>query len=221
MNIATNGELAHLRAWELLPWIVNGRASDAERSLVDAHLRDCERCRAELAFQRTLHAGMAPLEGGGPDLERGLDHLWQRFDEAEQWPAAMPWNRWAVPRGRVAALAYGLAAVVLLQAGGLAVLGVQYGHDSRPASYRTLSEPDAATGRATIRLAVDPAMSVGQLQALLVPLHLQIVGGTGDNGVYSLAPVAAPGNLTGQRAVLRAARGVRFVEPVEEGNGAS
>lgn len=74
--------LAHLRVWELLPWIVNGRASDAERDLADAHLRDCERCRDELASQRKLCEAMGARENAGPDVERGLDGLWERFDEA-------------------------------------------------------------------------------------------------------------------------------------------
>lgn len=216
MNISIDSELAHLHAWELLPWIVNGRASDTERRLLDVHLRDCERCRAELTFQRTLHAAMSPREGGGPDVERGLDHLWQHLDEAEPRPAATPRSTWAVPRGRMAALVYGLAAVVLLETGGLAVLGAQSGGHGRPTSYQTLSEADAAAAHATIRLVVDSAMSVSQLQTLLVPLHLQIVGGPGEMGVYSLAPIVAPGNVVRQVATLRAAPGVRFVEPVNE-----
>ncbi|WP_338639637.1 hypothetical protein [Burkholderia pyrrocinia] len=30
---------------------------------------------------------------------------------------------------------------------------------------------------------VDPSMTVGRLQSLLVPLHLEIVGGASENGV--------------------------------------
>jgi len=33
MSNPAESELAHLHVWELLPWIVNGRASDAERKL--------------------------------------------------------------------------------------------------------------------------------------------------------------------------------------------
>lgn len=77
-----------------------------------------------------------------------------------------------------------------------------------------------SAGRATIRLVVDPSMTVGRLQSLLVPLHLEIVGGASENGVYSLAPVSGGSDKATQVATLRATPGVRFVEPVGEG-GAS
>jgi hypothetical protein len=219
MSNPAESELAHLHVWELLPWIVNGRASDAERKLVDAHVRDCERCQAELASQRTLCAAMASREDAGPDIERGLDHLWERFDEAAQ-PAVRTGTLSSAPwRGRMTAIACGLAAIVLLETGALATLGFSRGADSAPANYRTLSEANAGAARATIRLVADPAMPVGRLQALLVPLHLQIVGGPSENGVYSLAPFVpvAPGDVARQLGVLRAAPGVRFAEPVGEG----
>jgi hypothetical protein len=219
MSNTTESELAHLHVWELLPWIVNGRASDTERKLVDAHVRDCERCQAELASQRKLCAAMAAREDAGPDVERGLDHLWERFDEEAQ-PAVRTGTSSSAPwRSRMTAIACGLAAIVLLETGALATLGFSRGADSAPANYRTLSEANAGAARATIRLVADPAMPVGRLQALLVPLHLQIVGGPSENGVYSLAPVAGPGDVAKQLAVLRGAPGVRFAEPVGEGAG--
>lgn len=218
MNMAEQRELAHLHAWELLPWIVNGRASEAEERLVGAHLRDCEQCRDELASQRRLQAAMSPRENaGGPDVERGLEHLWQRFDDA-QAPAARGAAK-APLRTRMAALAAGLAVIALLEGGGLAMLGIKHGDADPPASYRTLSQPDAAVARATIRLVADPAMPVGQLQALLLPLHLQIVAGPGENGVYSLAPTATHADLAAQLAALRAAADVRFAEPVGDAAG--
>jgi len=67
---------------------------------------------------------------------------------------------------------------------------------------------------------VDAKMQVGQLQALLVPLHLQIVGGPSENGVYSLGPASAPGDVENQVGALRAAPDVRFVEPVARGSDA-
>ena len=212
MNMSGKGELAHLHAWELLPWIVNGRASEADERLVGAHVRDCEQCRDELAAQRRLHAAMTPHEHAGDlDIERGLARLWERFDEAEA-PAARGAAS-APRRSPMAALAAGLAVLALLEAGGLAMLGIQHDDAGAPANYRTLSEPAAAT-RATIRLVADPAMPVGRLQALLAPLHLQIVGGPGENGVYSLAPTAGHADVAAQLSALRAAPQVRFAEPV-------
>ena len=49
----------HLRAWDLLPWVVNGRASAEQVQWVDAHVAGCDDCRAELAWQRSLHRAIA------------------------------------------------------------------------------------------------------------------------------------------------------------------
>jgi hypothetical protein len=60
-------------------------------------------------------------------------------------------------------------------------------------------------------------MSLGELEALLGRTHLQIVGGPGDGGVYSLAPLSARAGsgVQGEAlAQLRAHPGVRFAEPV-------
>ncbi|MCR4469784.1 zf-HC2 domain-containing protein [Burkholderia sp. SCN-KJ] len=218
MSNPPESELVHLHVWELLPWIVNGRASDAERKLVDAHVRDCEQCQAELASQRKLCAAMTSREEAGPDVERGLDHLWERFDEAAQPALGTGTSSKAPWRGRMTAIACGLAATALLETGARATLGFSRGA-STLANYRTLSEVNAGAARVTIRLVADPAMPVGRLQALLVQLHLQIVGGPSENGVYSLAPLTpvVAGDVARQLGVLRAASGVRFAEPVGEG----
>ncbi|KVA47881.1 hypothetical protein WI58_34890 [Burkholderia cepacia] len=217
MSNPDGGERAHLDVWELLPWIVNGRASDAERVLVEAHVRDCHRCRAELGAQRKLHDAMGAREYAGPDLELGLARLWQRFEEGDQGAARS--GTPAPARGRMTALACAVAALVLLEAGALVTLGIDRPADRSSASYRTLSDTESGAPRATIRLVADSAMTVGRLQALLLPLHLQIVGGPSESGVYSLGPVVAPGDVAKQLAVLRAAPGVRFAEPVDEGSG--
>lgn len=218
MNIPDESELAHLQVWELLPWVVNGRISERERKLVDDHMRGCERCQAELAAQRKLCAAMSSREVADAGVERSLERLWQRFDKEAQ-PAvirtgtsssAAPW------RGQMAAIACGLAAIVLLETGALATLGFSRGADRAPASYRTLAQAEGEVARATIRLVADPAMPIGQLQGLLVPLHLQIVGGPSENGVYSLAPVVLPADVVKQLAALRAVPGIRFAEPVGE-----
>lgn len=208
-------ERAHLLAWELLPWLVNGTAGECERSHVETHMSDCKPCRDEFARQRSVHLQMNVGAPAGPPVERGIARLFQQIDEQEQpAPRAVANARWAA-RGRWAMLTYSLAALVVLETTGLAVLGTQSGGaNSSMAQYRTLSTPDRAAGLATIRLVVDPAMQAGQLQSLLVPLHLQIVGGPGENGVYSLGPASTPGDIERQVSALRAARGVRFVEPV-------
>ncbi|WP_154671497.1 hypothetical protein [Paraburkholderia mimosarum] len=108
---------------------------------------------------------------------------------------------------------------MLVQTGGLAVLTAQSTHDL-PAHYHTLSpQPTDGAARATIRLVVDRPMPVGELQGLLVPLHLQIVAGPSESGVYSLGPTSAQpaGMVADQVDTLLTASGVRYAEPVDRG----
>ncbi|SDI39347.1 zf-HC2 domain-containing protein [Paraburkholderia phenazinium] len=214
-------ERAHLQVWELLPWYVNGTASADERDTVETHLRDCTSCRGEYARQLDIHVQMNVEVPTGPPVEQGIAHLLHQIDEqARPLPRAAANARWT-PHGRRAWVTYGLAALVLLETTGLVMFGAPSRGSSPAVSvYRTLSTPDRSTALATIRLVVDATMPAGQLQALLVPLHLQIVGGPGENGVYSLAPVATPGDVERQVSALRTAQGVRFVEPVVKGGDA-
>ncbi|MBN3782143.1 zf-HC2 domain-containing protein [Burkholderia sp. Ac-20345] len=210
MDHSAHKDLTHLHAWELLPWVVNGTASVSARAQVDEHLRHCGACREELAYQKRLHAALnAGADAAGPNVDVGLADLSRRLDAPR-----------AVPRSRLAALCYGLAALLVLETGSLAIFGAQM-NDSRSATYRTLSQREGAQERATIRLVVDAAMPIGRLQALLVPLGLQILAGPGENGVYSLGPTSPAVSERGgkvdvnrQIGALRAASDVRFVEPI-------
>ena len=209
----------HLNAWEQLPWLVNGTASEAQRSALGAHIATCDQCREELDRQRSIHRAMNDAQRAGPPVERGLARL-QRRIEASASEGGLRSGRHAAPRSRWAVIAYGLAAVVLLETGGLAMLSTQLGIGSKRAepAYRTLSSPAPTGSRGTIRLVVDSRMTVGDLQALLVPLNLQIVAGPGEHGIYTIGP-AGPGsdNPEQQIETLRAAHGVRFAEPITPG----
>lgn len=203
-------ERAHLRVWDMLPWVVNGTAPQSDLREVDAHLNECASCREEFALQQRVHGAMNSGVAAEPPVERGLERLLNNVDAAERRAARGPGASGA-GRGRWAWAAYGLAALVLLEAGGLIALGTPH----RDAAYRTLSSPDAALPRASIRLVVDPSMAVGKLQAVLVPLNLQIVGGPNEDGVYSLGALGRGHEVGKDIAALRAVAGVRFVEPVE------
>lgn len=209
-SIDDGSQRVHLRVWDLLPWIVNGTASESARRDVDAHVSDCVHCREELVRQQRVHAAMnADTEVALP-IERGLERLLERVDVHEQ-QAARYGRASGMGRSRWAWVACGLAAMVLLEAGGLVGLSTS-SHDS---TYHTLSSPDAGLPQAAIRLVVDPSMTASQLQALLVPLHLQIVAGPNEDGVYSLGVLGRGHDIEKDTAALRAAPGVRFVEPAD------
>ena len=74
---------AHLRAWEVLPWVVNGRATPDQAAWVAEHVAGCDDCRSELAWQQRLHDAIAgtpvaaPTDVGAdndaPAAEAGLE----------------------------------------------------------------------------------------------------------------------------------------------------
>ena len=50
--------ITHSRAFELLPWLVNGSLSAEERSLVEQHVSTCLSCHRELKEQQRLRAAV-------------------------------------------------------------------------------------------------------------------------------------------------------------------
>ena len=197
----------HRQAWDLIPWVLNGTASEAERALVRAHLLGCADCRAAYEFEQRLQHGMA-LEDGPPvmDAERGLRRFWADVPAANV-PAAprRPLQRW-------------LVAALLVQAVGLAGLGTllglrggEHGGDD----YQVLSRPEALPAAASIRIAPAPGLQVGELRALLARSDLQIVQASSDASQLALA--LAPGARFDRAqaiALLRAEPGILLAEPI-------
>ena len=54
--IASDDSARHEEAWRSLPWLANGRLSQAERDNIEPHVRACAACREELA--RRAEAGV-------------------------------------------------------------------------------------------------------------------------------------------------------------------
>src|SRR5256884_1467662 len=81
--------------WLLLPWLANGRLSQAQRAQVEEHVRLCPACTQELAFQHLICRALAEPErvtyAPGPSFRKLLD----RIDGA---PAHTPRNASAKAR---------------------------------------------------------------------------------------------------------------------------
>jgi hypothetical protein len=212
----------HLRAWEALPWVVNGRATPEQARWVADHVAGCEDCRAELAWQQRLHDALATptdvaatASTSDPAAEAGLQRLLARLDDAvEEQPA--PVSPVIVTPPRSHRLTWALAAAVFVQAIGLGVMSLQLGSVG-DAGYRTLSEgPGPSAPAATLRVLPDSMMTLAQWQALLQALELQVVSGPNASGAYALAPApsATPLPRVGALARLRASPGIRLAEPI-------
>lgn len=209
---------AHARTWALIPWLVNGRADDAQRAAAEGHLAHCADCRAELQAQQRLRRGLLadlPAPAADLDAERGLQRLLGRLDQLpveQDLPTAAP-PAPAAPARR-ARLPVALAAAVVVQAVGLALLSLQLLRTD-DAAYRTLSQPAvAAPAEARYRVVPDPAWPMQQWQALLDETQLRVVDGPNAVGAYALAPrsARAPAPAADVLARLRAAPGVRLAE---------
>ena len=65
----------HRQSWDLIPWVINGTASESERRTVEEHLQGCSDCRGEMEFQQRLQRAVAQ-EG---NVEADTQSSWARF----------------------------------------------------------------------------------------------------------------------------------------------
>jgi len=214
----------HRETWDLIPWFVNGTATAEQRESVEQHLRECADCRDEFELQQQFQTGMQATATGAYDPQPGLQRLFARID-AE--PSVLDSGRSASMRGGPARWTPWLAAAVIVQAIGLALLGGLVlgrpapelaAQPAADAGYRTLSSATAQHG-AEIRLAVSPDTSLAALRQLLGEARLQIVESTADNAAFGLAPIDASLSTKEQRverqvAWLRSQPGVLLAEPI-------
>lgn len=204
----------HARLQALMPWVLNGRADEAQRAELDRHLARCPACREDMARQRQLQAALQLPAAAAPDVESGLAQLMQRVElDAVQ---TAPTDRHAV-RGlaRSQRVSLALAACVALQAVALAVVAPQAWH-ARDGDYRTLSqaEPRAA---AQLRVVPSPQLSLAEWQALLQAEGLQVADGPNQAGAYALRLARPSGDVAALVGRLRSHPGLRFVEPMPGG----
>ena len=214
----------HRRAWDLIPWVVNDSAPEAERQAVQAHLESCADCRQELEFQRQLQAAMGQHSVAEVDIDARDSwlRLRSRLDSAAGPAAAVRGARRLPRRGGRGGMSWLIAAMVV-QAIGLGALGAAWW--SRPSTpvavpagyaavYRTLSAPEAVVPAATIRVVFAPELTMAQLQAVLATARLQVRAGPNEVGVWTLGP-AGDSNWAATEAALRELRAssqVRFAE---------
>ncbi len=69
----------HEEAWLLLPWLATGRLSESQRDKVEAHLKTCAACTAELQVQHQLHEALSAPDrvtyAPGPSFRKLLERL--------------------------------------------------------------------------------------------------------------------------------------------------
>lgn len=231
----------HRQAWDLIPWIVNGTAAEPERRLAEMHIRGCADCREELELQRQLQQRIASATSCELQTADSWQVLRARLNTAVPAPVSPAMSDPQRMRRR-AAWAGWLAAAVVAQSIGLGALALALASRSpvsAPAAqsvgapvvssaggtasaaespaYRTLSSSQALAPDGTIRAVFAPQTTLLQLQAILARVHLRIISGPHEGGVWWLAP--PPGATESDRAVL-ALRADPLVRFAVSGDGA-
>jgi anti-sigma factor RsiW len=206
----------HAEAWTLLPWLVNGRISDEDREWVESHVASCEECSREVQAQRAIAGQMReePLPQA-LSAQRSFGKLWTRIEASEgAMPAADAANAPAERRGASRTVRW-LAAAVVVQAVGLATLGLAAWNGGAGEFQTVTNEAGAETTMPAVRLVFDPAMPVGAMNEVLESHNLKIVAGPHGAGIFTAALTEA-GSATPESVAeaLSSDSRVQFAQPV-------
>jgi len=201
--VTDSPSLPHSRALELLPWLVNGTLSGAEREAVEQHARACIACRRELKEQQRLHAAVRARRTVDVSAEAGFDRLNAELDGATR--AEPP--RWRVRYAPAARFAVAAAA-------GVAVLAILLRLTPLPTlddNYSTLATPPA-NDTALLDIVFVGDTTAAEMQELLDDIRGEIVAGPSELGRYSVR-VAGDQPKSELLAALAADPRVRFAGP--------
>jgi Putative zinc-finger len=205
------GTDVHQQVQALLPWYVGARLDAQEHADVEAHLAECSRCQAELAWELQLHADAAQIDVPTGDADQGFARLRERMAGTAAAPprrrdslAARLWAHWrAAPAWTRWALAGQLAVVALL--GGLLLPLL-----SPAPQFRALGGPAAAPAAAAsthLIVRFRPETTEQEMRRLLRESQARLVDGPTTTDAYLLAvpagmEAAAVRQLRAQGAVL-------------------
>jgi hypothetical protein len=205
--VTETAALSHTRAFELLPWLINGTLAGSEREAVEQHVRACIACRRELKEQQRLHAAVRARRTVDVSVEAGFDRLYRELDAV---PSAAP-SRWRIRYDAAAPFAVAAAA-------GAALLGVLLWLTPLPnfdrGGYETLATAPAEGALLDVVFA-DETTAV-QMQELLDRIDGEIVAGPTELGRYSVRVASDQpdrAKLDKLLGVLSADPRVRFVGP--------
>jgi hypothetical protein len=206
----------HVRAAELLPWLVNQRIEAGERAWLLAHLEKCERCSAALRAEQRICAAVNTQSTVEYAPQASFSRLWARIEADSSTEASAQY----LP-GRVAARpalrqVYGRAAAVLCVTAALgAVLWQLRGPTTAPGIYRTVTSVGHPAPVNSINVIFSDAATIADMRTILGSAGLSVISGPSSAGVVTVGPGNTPDafNLNASLATLRADPRVRFAEP--------
>lgn len=210
----------HREAQEVLPWLANGSLAGSELERVQAHLKGCAACRADLAALHTLRAAGHGAEPAC-DPDAALARLLPQLDAlppaqpaapallAAQTPALSGWRtRLAANDGRWLRLAVGAQCCVIAVLAGL-LARPSGGSQAQTGDYRVLGA--AAGTQSQLIVMFKPDTPERELRRLVLQNGARIVGGPTATGTWVLATEQAADAVAGR---LRGAAAVTLAEPL-------
>jgi hypothetical protein len=247
--IASGDPASHEEAWLALPWVANGRLTQAERDKYEPHVSECAECREELAFQRLLCNALtepdrvtyAPgpsfrklmdrIDGAAPQPRKATESddktlatLVPRSSRSRRWSSLEVWR----PPG----LAWAASFILMV---GLAAVFTTANRSAPPPDapvYRTHTDA-AAQASDVLHIIFQGSLTIGEVEEVLRSSDAHIVEGPDSQGIFGVAPGnggsnnAAPARTNRELNVLWARLHtdprVRWVEPVpgDDSSGAA
>ena len=191
----------------VLPWFINGTLEDALVDRVERHLRECSRCRSEVAFLKEIQEACRLAELA-PDPTPAYHALSRRIARGPkgsladlgravfgQWRKVPRWARWTIA-GQAAAV-FALVLAIVPSGSGSGEI------------YRTLGTP-ASAGGPTVAVVFEPGTRESELRHTIASVGARIVDGPTETHAYVLQVPA--GDEAQALARLRAAPGVVLAE---------
>ena len=220
----------HDRAWELLPWIVNGRLGRDDEPWVARHLDECAECRREIEIQSDIRSALvsearveyAPQASLQKLLARieGIDHASPRDPVSnEPFATSAPLRRepTVAPASRLPRwLIYTLGAQCAAVAAIAILVGWQTTERFFAPNYQTLSAREPAAAGGNLHVVLAPAVTVTEFQSLLELIHARVLAGPSAAHVWTLG-VPYSTDTPQFAALIRNLRSdsrITFVEPV-------
>ncbi|HEX4675771.1 MAG TPA: zf-HC2 domain-containing protein [Steroidobacteraceae bacterium] len=231
--IASDDSARHEEAWRSLPWLANGRLSQAERDQIEPHVRACAACREELAFQRLLCNALTEPDrvtyAPGPSFRKLMDRIdgtaapARKTTERDKAPVAsirrqadrpISLSTWRPP-----GLAWAASFILAIGLGGI----VTTVYRSSQPLYKTHTDVTHATVN-VVHISFDRSVTVGEAETALRSSGARVVEGPDSSGIFGVTPDSlAHGTATPERvseelrvlsARLHADPRVRWVEPI-------
>jgi hypothetical protein len=193
-----------VRAWDLMPWVLQDSAPEEQSAWLKNHFAHCESCRTEFTQQSRLRQAMSLPSDIPLDANAGLARLLARLDtpDARDWRQRARSGNW---------LTRALVAAVLIQAIGIGTLGAKLWSVGETLPYSQAGSPVTP---GSIRVVPDAPMTLADWNALMHTLQLQVVDGPNDVGAYTVAPTGTAATTQQALQQLRTTRGIRLAEPV-------